>query len=89
MAIGSYYGFTRMLGRSTKPLDDPTYKKNHPPHNGSCGAGTKCNINEEGYVSVRPSDVLDPVMHRFSYVDSCMEPDDDFVELLMKFGNKL
>ena len=89
VALGSYFGFVRMLGRSTKPLDDPKFKKNHPPHKGQCDAGSQCRINETGYVSIRPSDLLDPIVHKFEYEPMCMEPDDDFVELLINVGAKL
>jgi hypothetical protein len=88
VALHPYGGFLTFLGRSTKPLDDATHKKEHQPHNQLCDGGKNCKINERGYVSIRTSDVIDPLLHKFSFEPTCTEPDEDFIDMLMSLRLK-
>lgn len=89
VVLNSYGGFLRVLGRSTKPNDDPTNKLEHTPHSGSCELGQSCRINEPGYVSIRKRDIWTPLSSQITLIPSCFEPDDAFVETLFDLKQRL
>ena len=89
VVLDSYSGFLRVLGRSTKPNDDPTTKLEHTPHSGSCELADSCRINEPGYVSIRKRDVWTPLSSQITLIPSCHEPDETFVETLFDLKRRL
>ena len=79
VVVDGYGGFTRFLGRSTKPNDNPATKLNHPPHQKRCDQDA-CWILEKGYVSLRRSDVWTPLTSEVDLSEACFEPDEDWLD---------